>query len=168
MKDLFDVEVLVASLGPDGKSRFIEAGDPARFVAPEIIEVAFVWALDAVPSLPGEIGAAPADLSMPKAGGTKFGIVCYAARSAGKFDPVQRNVIGHEVHEDGMHKTDTVDYDLVISGKIDVVLDSGEVRTLRPGSLLVMAGANHAWQNPYDEPCIFAAVNVGAKSGGAG
>ena len=42
-----------------------------------------------------------------------------------------------------------------------IVLDSGEVRTLSAGSMVVMAGANHAWQNRYDEPCIMATVVVG-------
>jgi len=98
-------------------------------------------------------------------GGSTFGIVCYAPNSAGKFDEAQRAAMGsNEVHDDGMHKTESVDYDVVISGKIDVYLDGGEMRTLSQGSMIVMAGANHSWQNPYDEPCIFATVNLGATS----
>ena len=98
------------------------------------------------------------------AGGSTFGIVCYAPNSAGRFDDAQRGAMGNEVHDDGMHKTDSVDYDVVISGKIDVYLDGGEMRTLSQGSMIVMAGANHSWQNPYDEPCVFATVNLGATS----
>jgi hypothetical protein len=33
--------------------------------------------------------------------------------------------------------------------------------------MIVLAGANHSWQNPYDEPCIFATVNVGATNSGS-
>jgi hypothetical protein len=38
--------------------------------------------------------------------------------------------------------------------------------TLGPGGMLIMAGANHAWQSPYDEYCIFATITVDATSDG--
>jgi mannose-6-phosphate isomerase-like protein (cupin superfamily) len=167
MKDISAVDVVVAKTGADGKGYFVDAGTPARFSAPGIVDVAFVWGSKGTPSLPDGIGTPPAHTHMHGPGGSTFGIVCYAPNSAGKFDEAQRAAMGsNEVHDDGMHKTESVDYDIVISGKIDVYLDGGEMRTLSPGSMIVMAGANHSWQNPYDEPCIFATVNLGATNSG--
>jgi mannose-6-phosphate isomerase-like protein (cupin superfamily) len=62
----------------------------------------------------------------------------------------------------GMHKTDTVDYCVVISGEIYAVLDEGEV-LLRAGDCLVQRGTNHAWSNRSDAPCTIAFVLVAAR-----
>ncbi|CAM5509143.1 cupin domain-containing protein [Streptomyces hirsutus] len=64
----------------------------------------------------------------------------------------------------GMHASDTIDYEVVISGKVDLVLPGGKKRTLVPGDLLVMAGVPHAWKNPYDEDCVYIVVTVGFNS----
>jgi mannose-6-phosphate isomerase-like protein (cupin superfamily) len=62
----------------------------------------------------------------------------------------------------GMHKTNTVDYAIVLSGEIYAVLDEGEV-LLRPGDCLVQRGTRHAWSNRTEEPCVIAFVLVAAK-----
>lgn len=62
----------------------------------------------------------------------------------------------------GMHKTDTVDYCVVLSGEIWAVLDESEV-LLRAGDCLVQRGTNHAWSNRSDEPCLIAFVLMAAK-----
>jgi naringenin degradation protein FdeH len=62
----------------------------------------------------------------------------------------------------GMHRTDTVDYCVVLSGEIWAVLDEGEV-LLRAGDCLVQRGTNHAWSNRSDEPCVIAFVLIAAK-----
>jgi mannose-6-phosphate isomerase-like protein (cupin superfamily) len=62
----------------------------------------------------------------------------------------------------GMHKTDTVDYCVVLSGEIWAVLDQGEV-LLRAGDYLVQRGTNHAWSNRSEEPCVIAFVLIAAK-----
>jgi mannose-6-phosphate isomerase-like protein (cupin superfamily) len=62
----------------------------------------------------------------------------------------------------GMHKTDTVDYCVVLSGEIWAVLDEGEV-LLRPGDCLVQRGTNHAWSNRSEAPCVIAFVLIAAK-----
>jgi len=60
------------------------------------------------------------------------------------------------------HRTDSVDYAVVISGKIDMELD-GEVVTLKAGDLLVQRGTIHNWVNRYDEVCVIAFVLVAGK-----
>ena len=62
----------------------------------------------------------------------------------------------------GMHKTNTVDYAIVLSGEIYAVLDEGEV-LLRAGDCLVQRGTRHAWSNRTEKPCVIAFVLVAAK-----
>lgn len=51
-----------------------------------------------------------------------------------------------------MHRTESVDYGVVIDGELTLVLDDSEVR-LRPGSVVVQRGTNHAWANRSGRPC---------------
>jgi len=62
----------------------------------------------------------------------------------------------------GMHKTNTVDYAIVLSGEIYAVLDESEV-LLRAGDCLVQRGTRHAWSNRTEKPCVIAFVLVAAK-----
>ncbi len=62
----------------------------------------------------------------------------------------------------GMHKTNTVDYCVVLSGEIWAVLDEGEM-LLRAGDCLVQRGTRHAWSNRTEKPCVIAFVLVAAK-----
>ena len=55
--------------------------------------------------------------------------------------------------------TETIDYVVVISGEMDMDLDTGSV-TLGPGDLLVQQGTRHNWVNRGTEPCRFAVVLI--------
>ncbi len=65
--------------------------------------------------------------------------------------------------ESRMHRTDTIDYALVISGEIDMRLDSGEEVHLNAGDVLVQRGTYHDWINRGDVPCVMAFVLLDAK-----
>jgi mannose-6-phosphate isomerase-like protein (cupin superfamily) len=69
-------------------------------------------------------------------------------------------VAGSTRHE-GMHRTASVDYAIVIKGKIWAVLDTGEVE-MGPGDTLIQRGTNHSWSNRSDEPCLMAFVLIDA------
>lgn len=56
------------------------------------------------------------------------------------------------------HRTASMDYAVIISGKIDMELDDGEVVNLKAGDALVQRGTVHNWTNPGTEPCIIAFV----------
>jgi len=45
-----------------------------------------------------------------------------------------------------MHRTETIDYAIILSGEITMLLDEGEV-LLNAGDVLVQCGTNHAWSN---------------------
>lgn len=61
-----------------------------------------------------------------------------------------------------MHRTESVDYGVVIEGELTLVLDEGEVQ-LRPGSVVVQRGTNHAWANRSDAPCRMLFVLVDGR-----
>ena len=61
-----------------------------------------------------------------------------------------------------MHRTETIDYAIILSGEITMVLDEGEV-LLKAGDVLVQCGTNHAWSNRSNAPCIVAFVLIDGK-----
>jgi mannose-6-phosphate isomerase-like protein (cupin superfamily) len=65
------------------------------------------------------------------------------------------------------HRTDSVDYAVVISGEIDMELDIGSVH-LKAGDVLVQRGTIHNWVNKGKEPCVIAFTLIAAKSVNAG
>jgi quercetin dioxygenase-like cupin family protein len=60
------------------------------------------------------------------------------------------------------HRTDSLDYAVVMAGAIDMVLDN-ETVTLRAGDVLVQRGTVHNWINNGNEPCVIAFVLISAK-----
>jgi len=61
------------------------------------------------------------------------------------------------------HRTDSVDYAVVISGSIDMELDDGVVVKLNAGDVLVQRGTMHNWVNRGTEDCVIAFVLISAK-----
>ena len=66
-----------------------------------------------------------------------------------------------------VHRTDSIDYAVVMSGEIDMQLDDSEVH-LQAGDVLVQRGTIHNWVNRGDEPCVIAFVLIDAKPVTAG
>ncbi len=60
------------------------------------------------------------------------------------------------------HRTDSIDYAVVISGEIDMELDGSTVH-LKAGDVLVQRGTIHNWFNRGTEPCVMAFVLIDAK-----
>lgn len=65
------------------------------------------------------------------------------------------------------HRTDSIDYAVVISGEIDMDLDGTEVH-LKAGDVLVQRGTIHNWINRGTEPCVIAFALIDAKPVTAG
>jgi mannose-6-phosphate isomerase-like protein (cupin superfamily) len=64
----------------------------------------------------------------------------------------------------GMHRTDTIDYEVVISGEVWLELDDGQEVHLKPGDTVVQNGTRHAWRNKSSEPCVLAVTLIRGKS----
>ncbi|HEY7364997.1 MAG TPA: cupin domain-containing protein [Methylomirabilota bacterium] len=65
------------------------------------------------------------------------------------------------------HRTDSIDYIVVMSGEIDMELDDSTVH-LKAGDVMVQRGTIHNWVNRGTQPCVLAVVLVDAKSVEAG
>ena len=61
------------------------------------------------------------------------------------------------------HRTGSLDYAVIMSGEIDMVLDDGLVCHLKAGDVLVQRGTVHDWVNKGDIPCVIAFVLIDAK-----
>jgi mannose-6-phosphate isomerase-like protein (cupin superfamily) len=61
----------------------------------------------------------------------------------------------------GMHRTASIDYAVVMSGEIDMLLDDSEVR-VKAGDVVVQQGTIHAWANRSKAPCVIAFILIGA------
>jgi len=132
-----------------------------------------LWITDGAPASnagSADAAARPVVLEPPR-NGTIFRIVEFPPdRAPGGFDRAaafKAMGAGHAMDPDaarhpGMHKTDTVDYALVLSGEIWALMDDGET-LLRTGDTLVQRGTNHAWSNRSDQPCLVAFILVSAS-----
>ncbi|MEX2100120.1 MAG: cupin domain-containing protein [Acidimicrobiia bacterium] len=122
-------------------------------IAPEPPRVGVVvhalWGSDTPVDLPAD-GADPDAAGItPPPGGFRFALVTFAPNE--------------EVLGGGLHRSDTIDMGLVVSGSIFMELDDGVEVQLRQGDTLVQHGTIHAWHNRSSEPCTMAVAAVGAR-----
>jgi len=61
----------------------------------------------------------------------------------------------------GMHRTESIDYAVIMTGEIDMLLDDSEVH-LKAGDVVVQRGTYHAWANRGTEPCRVAFILIDA------
>ena len=111
-----------------------------------------VWTTDSIPadnSGEGDAGLKKVGTTLP--GGTVFRVV--------EFSPgVSPRV----------HRTDSIDYAVVISGEIDMELETGNEVHLKAGDVLVQRGTVHNWINRGKVPCVIAFSLVDARPVTAG
>ena len=110
----------------------------------------------------------------PPTGGTIFRVIEFAPEREVKADYETRLRIFQGLglapegpsrakpSDAGMHRTKTVDYVLILSGEIDMLLDDSEVH-LKSGDVLIQRGTNHAWVNRGTAPCQVAFILIDAK-----
>ena len=163
--------------GHDGQGRAVVASDgpaPATDVA-AVPGTVFheIWATEASP--------APIDATDPTMGtlrlrpperGTRIRIVdippdaVQDALTPEEATAAFAQIGAPEAHGGGphalMHRTETVDYGIVLAGEVWLVLDEGETRLL-PGDVVVQRGTSHAWSNRTDETARMAFVLVDGR-----
>ncbi len=67
----------------------------------------------------------------------------------------------HNARHSGMHRTESIDYALVLEGEIDMLLDDTETH-LKAGDVVIMQGTYHAWANRTNKTCMMAFILIGA------
>jgi len=60
------------------------------------------------------------------------------------------------------HRTNSIDYGIVIEGEVELELDDGAKTSIGPGGVIVQRGTNHLWRNVTDKPCRIAFVLIQA------
>jgi quercetin dioxygenase-like cupin family protein len=117
----------VAKVLIDGAATNTRSSQPGRFST-------LIWSTDATPT-DIAVGEGIEDMgarklgTAPPAGGTRFTI--------NDIPPGARGAT---------HRTETLDYVIVLSGELDMEMD-GSMVTLRAGDVMVQRGTNHAWIN---------------------
>jgi hypothetical protein len=139
-----------------------------------------IWVFDRCPAVVSgarDDGNLPFHFEPPAAGG-HLRIVQSAGRAA-DYDPAQdRSAVpvrearqrpggtwdkgGQNAYSSPIHKSDTVDYGILLEGERVLLLDDGE-HLMRPGDVVVQLGNWHGWTNPR-QGSLMAFVMMGAKA----
>jgi len=139
-----------------------------------------LWGSDDTPKLPCD-GATPLPVRyFPSIHGFRFGFFTIppnTERAATQINifaaliELQQKLPGMaevlEPGNPGMHTTDTVDFDVVLSGECHLELDGGAEVLLKAGDCVVQNGTRHAWRNRSAENCVIAVALIGAERTGA-
>lgn len=169
---------VVTGQTPDGTSVFVadEHVEATSVAISPGHEFHLLWGADEIPSLPTD-GRQPAHHAyFPPPGGYRFGFFTVPPPGTASFpadfdlqaalaemDEKLPGMAAHmEPDDPGMHTTDTVDFEVVISGEIVCELDDGEEVTLRPGDTFVQNGTRHRWHNRGTEPAVLFVALIGA------
>ena len=150
--------------GHDAKGRavFVRDEQVNATPIPGLGELAFLWSADGPATYPnaGNNPAAPG--IFPPVGGIRFIIATYSP----EFDVVAPEATPEMHIEDGdkpgMHRTDTTDFAVLLSGNVIVELDDGAEVLLSPGDVVVQNGTRHRWRVVGDMPATVAAFIIGA------
>ncbi len=130
-----------------------------------------IWQADRTPA-PIDAEGDPVDgdfVLHPPAGGSVFRVIEFwpedpeaLAKIDGAAAFAEMGAAGNVVEgarHPFMHRTDTVDYAVVLQGEITMLLDDTEY-LLKAGDTVVQRGTNHAWSNQSDDVCVMAFVLI--------
>ena len=120
-----------------------------------------------------EVDRADEDILLsPPSGGTKFRYFQINPIPEGVPDAMMQEIAADAFEKIGaahhrvdtkkhpaMHKTETIDYIILLQGDVTLILDEEEI-DLKPFDVVVQRGTNHAWVNNGDEPALLIAVLI--------
>jgi quercetin dioxygenase-like cupin family protein len=137
---------VVTGWGENGEPIVLFAGAPATTVDSESAQASELWVTRGTPAeTHGRTDAAAGEWQLePQPGGSAFRLVTYKP--------------GAQVD---IHATETLDYIVVLSGELTLILPDKQL-TLGPGDTLVQQATPHGWANRSAEACVMAAVLLSA------
>jgi mannose-6-phosphate isomerase-like protein (cupin superfamily) len=160
-----------------GKAIVVTDGSAGRVQARKEMGVTttLLWVTDSTPASLCEQGdAGNREIGIvPPPTGTIFRIIEFGPQKDIQADDQTRRQIFERMglapegssrenpRDPGMHRTRTVDYVVILSGGIDMLLDESEVH-LNAGDVVIQRGTNHAWVNRGNQPCKVAFVLIDA------
>jgi naringenin degradation protein FdeH len=170
------VRRVVTGTDNQGRSHVLMDGNPTRVFGGFLTQV---WVTDHVPannSGTRDDADRPQRLDPPTGGTTLVHFVLAPQSESASVPPVEMEKATAQLFEGlgaskarvntsrnvGMHKTNTVDYVILLSGEVDLILDEGEVH-LKPFDVVIQRGTAHAWVNRGNAPAQLIAVLVNAE-----
>ena len=176
-----NIRCIVTGQTPSGKSVVVRdaAVEPITLALLPGFEFHRLWGSESAPKLPSDGTAPPPPRYFPPRGGFRFGVFTVPPEAAGVAHPAQLGAAFAELQQKlpgmaevleldnpGMHTTDTVDFDVILSGEVYLELDDGAQVLLKAGDCVVQNGTRHAWRNRSAENCVIAVTLVGAERSG--
>jgi mannose-6-phosphate isomerase-like protein (cupin superfamily) len=179
-----DIRRIVARDDAHGISRIAEdAPSKAVITVPARpgYRVVNLWKTDSAPALIGgpDLATNKPGIAPAKTGGTILRVVDFppevadpaelrrqmGATFGGIFKDAQKD--DRQGKHPGMHRTETVDYAVVLEGEVYAVMDEGET-LMRAGDVLIQDGTNHAWANRSNKTArILFVLMAGERAEGA-
>ena len=157
-----------------GKSIVTIDGPPARSIGEDVGGLYEIWNTDGSDVISTDaIDRADEDIILsPPSGGTKFRYFQINPLPEGVPDDVLQEIAADAFEKVGaahhridtskhpaMHKTETVDYIILLKGDVTLILDDEEI-DIKPLDVVVQRGTNHAWVNNGTEPALLIAVLI--------
>jgi hypothetical protein len=133
-----------------------------------------IWGGDEIPHFPDAGAKPPKGLYFPPVNGFRFSFSLIPPETLARPADLdvdkareQANALAPgmagEIEEDGMHTTSTIDFEVIMSGKVYLQLEDGVEELLQPGDTVIQNGTRHLWRNPGPESCLMAVFMVGAE-----
>ncbi len=176
------VRRIVTGHDRDGRSVFV-IDDVVEPIALNLLpgwELASLWGDDEPPTLPAHDAFCVTTPLFPSVGGYRLCVVTLNPGMASKQFAISRDGALDEakallpdvldqvdVNDPGMHTTETVDLNIILSGELFLELDDGAELRARSGDIIVQRGTRHRWHNRSCEPVQIATVMIGAHVDGA-
>ncbi len=143
------VQRVVTGHGADGRAMFkSEDLTPTRMIPSGDASFLLIWTTETVPANNND----ETDGRLRDAGLTlnQGSVIRVVDMLPGKASP--------------MHRTNSIDYGIVLEGEIDLELEDGAKRTVRQGGIIVQRGTNHLWRNTTDKVCRIAFILIEAPA----
>ena len=158
------MRLVVTGRDATGKSVFVRDGAALSTLAfPDGGGFEELWVTKGSAPLADAAAALDGFPFFPGAGDTRFRVVKLLPGYLDRAGDGAATVPELEADAPGMHTTDTIDFEYVISGRVVLELDDGATVELGPGDTVVQNGTRHAWRNPFDEPCRMVVFLLGAE-----
>lgn len=177
-----NINCVVTGQNESGKSVIVRKApiEPVSLALLPGYEFHRLWGSDSTPQLPSDgtpSGTPPGQLRyFPPKNGFRFGFFTIPPDTTTSIEQVdlpsalteiQQKLPGMmevlEFDHPGMHTTNTVDFDVIISGEVYLELDNGAEVLLKAGDCVIQNGTRHAWRNRSSEKCVIAVTLVGAE-----
>jgi quercetin dioxygenase-like cupin family protein len=169
---------IITGENENGRSRILIDSDAAKLTAVEEAGLAEIWEAELSPGklLDATDKLSSLDLKLePAAGNVKIRWLTVAPEDTSKTKEEMEAAAAFAFGVIGaahcrvdtnrhafMHRTDTLDFIILVKGTVDLLLDEGEPTTLKPGDVVIQRATNHAWVNHGAETALLVAVLMNA------